>query len=167
MRQSKRNAAAGLGGCLLAVAGGLLLLPASRAEASLMQDIAGRWTGWGTINLAGGSREQVKCVATYFVEDGGKGLKQNLRCASSSYKIDATSQLALNGSSVSGTWSELTYAKTGAVSGQVTGGGFNLSIKGDAFTAAMNIASSNCKQSVNIRPQGLDVTSVAISLSKC
>jgi len=137
------------------------------AEASVLQDIAGRWSGWGTINLAGGNREQVKCVATYFVEDGGKGLKQNLRCASSSYKIDASSQLVLNGAQVSGTWNETTYSKSGAVTGHMNGSGFNLAIKGDAFSAAMNIAGSNCKQSVSIKPQGLDVTSVAITLSKC
>jgi hypothetical protein len=31
----------------------------------------------------------------------------------------------------------------------------------------MNVALSNCKQSIDITPQGLDVTKVSIGLGKC
>ena len=42
-----------------------------------------------------------------------------------------------------------------------------LSIQGANFTAAMNVALSNCKQTISITPQGLDVTRISIGLGKC
>ena len=146
---------------------GLAAVTLPALAANPMQDLPGRWSGWGTISLASGNREQVKCVATYFVAGGGAGLQQNLRCASPSYKIDASTNLKVSGSKITGTWEEKSYAATGAVSGTLSDSGFNMAIRGDAFSASMQISTSSCKQSVNITPQGLDVTRVSINLSKC
>ncbi|MEW5964674.1 MAG: hypothetical protein AB1749_14070 [Pseudomonadota bacterium] len=140
---------------------------AAPALANPVAELAGRWSGWGSVKLANGTAEQVKCVATYQVDDSGGGLQQNLRCASASYKIDAVAKLSLSSGRVTGSWEERTYSASGSVSGRMTGSGFNLSIQGADFAAAMAVATSPCKQSINIAPNGFDITRIAIGLGKC
>jgi hypothetical protein len=137
------------------------------ASAATMDDLPGRWSGWGTISLPSGTSEQVKCIATYFVNDGGASMVQNLRCASSSYKIDATAKLKNASGALTGEWEEKTYSAIGSVTGKTTNDGFNLAITGDKFTAVLAVTSTNCKQSVTIKPTGLDIANIAISLGKC
>lgn len=140
---------------------------AAAAGPDMLKDLPGRWTGWGAITLASGQSEQVKCVATYFVKDEGVRLEQNLRCASASYRIDAHAELDLVDDQVRGNWEERTNAASGSVTGRVTGTGFSLSIRGSSFTAAMAVATSQCKQSINIAPEGMEVRRIAIGLGKC
>jgi hypothetical protein len=140
---------------------------AATAVAAPIDDLPGRWSGWGTISLPSGTSEQVKCIATYFLNDGGAALVQNLRCASSSYKIDATAKLAHASGNLTGEWEEKTYSAKGSVTGKTTGDGFNLAIKGDTFTANLAVTSTNCKQSVTITPKGMDISKIAITLGKC
>lgn len=134
---------------------------------SPVSDLPGRWSGWGAVTLANGSSEQVKCVATYFVENGGSSVQQNLRCASASYKIDARANLSVANGQVTGAWEERTWSAMGSVAGRMTGNGFNLSIQGDSFSAAMAVTTLACKQSINITPRGFDVSKISISLGKC
>ncbi len=159
---------------VLALAG---MVPAS--PASPMVGIDGRWSGWGSITMEGGSSEQVKCVATYFTKEpgvtteggiskgGSAGLQQNLRCASQSFRIDAVANLNVSGNAVTGNWEERTYAAQGSVSGRLTGAGFNLSIQGSNFSAAMMVAIAECKQAITIVPRGFQISRIAISLDKC
>ena len=137
------------------------------ATANPVSKLPGRWTGWGSVTHQGGAKEQLKCVATYFVENSGKAIRQNLRCASKGYKIDAIAKLKLNSTSVSGTWVERIHTESGSVSGRMTRKGFNLGIHGKDFSAAMSISTTKCKQSINIAPQGLSVTRISIGLAKC
>jgi hypothetical protein len=140
---------------------------AAPAFATPVNDLPGRWSGWGSVTMANGNSEQVKCVATYFVNGGGSLLQQNLRCASMSYKIDATANLKVNNGQVSGEWQEKTYAATGEVAGQITDDGFNLSIQGEHFSAAMSVKTSSCKQSISITPRGFDISRISMGLGKC
>jgi hypothetical protein len=149
----------------VAVAG--LTAAIAPARAATIDDLTGRWSGWGTISLPSGTSEQLKCIATYFINDGGAAMVQNLRCASASYKIDATAKLKLAGGVMTGEWEEKTYAALGSVTGKTTSDGFKLDIKGDKFTALLAVTSTNCKQSVTITPSGLDIAKIVISLGKC
>jgi hypothetical protein len=142
-------------------------LMSAPATGATIDDLPGRWSGWGTISLPSGTSEQLKCIATYFVNDGGASMVQNLRCASASYKIDATAKLKLASGTMTGEWEEKTYAAIGSVTGKTTSDGFNLAITGDKFTAVLAVTSTNCKQSVTITPTGLDIAKIAISLGKC
>jgi hypothetical protein len=137
-----------------AIAGGVAF--ATAAFAAPIDDLPGRWTGWGTISMTGGTSEQVKCIATYFINDGGASMVQNLRCASSSYKIDATAKLKNASGALSGEWEEKTYAAIGSVSGKTTTDGFNLAITGDKFTAVLAVTAT-----------GLEIAKISISLGKC
>ena len=59
--------------CLVAATATALVV-ASMAQpvaAGSVKDLAGRWSGWGSVKLSNGATEQVKCVATYFVKNAG------------------------------------------------------------------------------------------------
>jgi hypothetical protein len=143
----------------------VLMLGAWGAQADPIGDLNGYWTGGGTVALTNGKTERVKCQVIYKAE-GGSSIRQSMRCASADYSINSLAELSVRGGSVSGSWEEKTYAAKGAVSGRVNNEGFALSIQGASFTASMNVTVSTCKQSLNISPQGLEVTRVAISLAK-
>jgi hypothetical protein len=135
------------------------------AVAAPMQDLPGYWTGFGSVTLANGSTEQLKCVVTYRVT--GPQVSQLLRCASPSYTINAQANLSIAGDRVSGQWEEKTYSATGGVSGRMTDTGFTLTIQGTSFTAAMSVQGTDCQQTITIAPTGLDVTKISIGLGKC
>jgi hypothetical protein len=137
------------------------------ALAEPIADLAGFWSGNGSVTLAGGNTERVKCQVFYKAENDGSQLRQTLRCASTDYTINATADLQVKGGQVTGSWEEKTYAAKGEVTGRYSGESFNLMIKGANFTAAMNVTLSSCKQSISIIPKGLDVTKVTIGLAKC
>lgn len=141
------------------------MMPAWAAQS--IDGFSGRWSGWGSITMSSGAAEQVKCVATYFIKDAGAALTQNLRCASQSFRIDSVANLDVKGDEVSGKWVEHTYSAQGSVSGRLTSGGFNLSIQGDNFSAAMRVAMTDCKQSITIAPRGFEISRIAIGLDKC
>ena len=149
----------------------VLFLAASVAappvSASLLTDLPGRWSGQGSIKMSNGNSEQLKCVATYFVADGGSSLQQNLRCASVSYKIDSTASLQVNSGRVSGEWHEKIYLVDGSVAGRITDNGFNLAIHAENFSAAMSVTTSMCKQSLSITPRGYDISEISMTLGKC
>ena len=147
-----------------ALCAGLALVPRP-ALADTIGDLTGFWSGNGSIALTNGKTERVKCNVRYKAE-GGSQIRQTMRCASADYSINSLAELRLKGSQVSGTWEETTYAAKGDVTGRFGGDSFALSIQGAAFSAAMNVTLSSCRQSLNITPQGLEVTRVSISLAK-
>lgn len=151
-----------------AVSGILALgLVSAGAAANPISDLAGYWTGSGSVLLTNGNTEQVKCVVTYRVSTNGREVKQNLRCASPGYNINAAAELQVNGGALSGKWEEKNYSQTGDVTGKMVDSGFSLAIQGQTFSAAMNVKGSSCKQSINITPQGTDVSKITIGLGKC
>ena len=137
------------------------------AGATPIGEMAGYWTGAGSVTLSSGNTERVKCAVIYKVSDDGSQIRQSIRCASTDYSINATAELRVKGEQVSGSWEEKTYSATGEVTGRYNGESFVLSIQGASFTAAMNVTLSACKQSINIAPKGLDVNRINIGLSKC
>ena len=153
-----------------AAAASLVLAMTMSAGASVagpIEDMTGYWTGVGTITLSGKDTERVKCVVIYRVAQGGGSIKQTMRCASADYRIDAKADLTVNGAQVEGTWEEQTYSASGQISGRYTGSSFSLAIQGANFSAAMDVGLSGCRQSIQIRPKGLEVRRIVMSLSKC
>lgn len=144
-----------------------LLSAALPALANPVTDLPGQWSGWGSVVLNSGTTEKVKCVAVYKVANGGGQVQQNLKCASTSYNINAVADLTVLNGQVSGKWEEKSYSATGAVTGKASAHTYQLSIDGGAFSAAMNVATSGCKQSINIVPQGMDISKISIGLGKC
>jgi hypothetical protein len=163
VRHSGRSRAATV--ALLVMTAGVLT-PSHPALANL-KELDGYWTGTGTVKLANGQTEAVKCVVTYRVDLAQSGVRQSLRCASAAYKINARADLKIAGSAITGTWEETNYNATGAVTGKLNDSNYTLSIKAPTFTANMKLAAQRCRQAIEIEPQGLDVAGISITLSKC
>lgn len=140
---------------------------ATAAAANPVLNLPGRWSGPGSIVMSDGSSEQMRCVATYFVEGSGSVVRQNLRCASQGYKIDAVTNLNVAGTQLSGAWEERTWATNGSIKGSMLGDGFNLAIDGPGFTASMAVKTTNCIQSIHITPRGNTVSRISMNLGKC
>lgn len=137
------------------------------AYANPISKLPGRWSGFGSLVHASGAKEQLRCVATYFLENSGRTLRQNLRCASPGYKIDVVANLKIRSGAVTGDWNERIRSSTGSINGRTTASGLNLSVKGQNFSAAVGLTTGACKQKITIAPQGLNIRKISIGLAKC
>ena len=68
--------------CLLATGSSAAPIDGARAQAaSPFAGLSGSWAGDGSVWLANGAFERLRCQATYAVGGGGDTLDQTLRCA--------------------------------------------------------------------------------------
>ena len=157
----------------IVLAFGLAFLPACTfaqqregVENSFAQ-LAGQWSGDGTIKMVAGSNEKTRCKAIYVVTSNGTSLEQILHCASDSYKFEVRSKVVSNGTKFAGKWAELTRDRIGNVSGTVTSAGIRGKIDGIGFTADLAILTQANRQSVTIDPTGAtDISHVSITMTK-
>jgi hypothetical protein len=84
----------------------MLSMSASHAQSGPFVGFDGSWSGSGTVSLSDGTTEHIRCKADYKVTGSGLNLKQNLHCASDSYKFDLSSDVTSQGDRISGNWSE-------------------------------------------------------------
>jgi len=140
---------------LVAVIGCLMIAPgrAPANDSGPFANIAGWWSGEGRLRFKDGKQEQVKCRATYFVSEDGEELKQTIRCASESGKIEVTSAVKHQAGALTGTWNETVYNLAGEISGQVTPRGYRVAVKGAAadLNANMEIIVREKKQIIEIQ----------------
>lgn len=151
-----------------AVLGSLFFTSASFAQ-SVSQPFAGMagvWSGKGSILLAGGGQEAIRCRATYSVRGDGVALQQTLRCASDSYKFELSSNVVANGGKLTGTWSEATRNVSGDVEGTTAGGRFQVVVSAGTFKADLVLTTRGNSQSVVIRSEGSDFKGVNITMSR-
>ncbi len=133
---------------------GLLGAASSAQAAGPFAGLESYWSGEGTISVANGTSERIRCRGSYAVEAGGAALNQSLRCASDSYRLEISSNVVASGSTVSGSWSESTRSASGNISGHISGGQISATVAGAGFTAGLSLSTRGKVQSVTIRPQG-------------
>jgi hypothetical protein len=149
-----------------AVAAAALLAPAAaHAESAPFASYAGNWSGNGTITIAEGGTERIRCRGTYTVASGGNNLHQVLRCASDSYRFDLTSDVAAKGSNLSGSWSEASRNVNGIIEGSIVNGQVNAMVTTNAFAATFNMSMRGNRQSVVISSKG-ELRGVNITLAR-
>jgi len=156
------------------LAGALILAPAlappvlAQSGSGPFADLGGSWTGSGTIKLAGGTSERIRCRVTYTVADGGNRLGQEMKCASDSYSLAVTSDVAFKKDAgvVTGTWLETTYGTGGFLSGRATAREITGRVEGRNFFAEVTVNTTGNDQSVTIRPRGQDVEEVSVKLQR-
>ncbi len=154
-------------GPLVLLAGLTCMASTAGAAGGPFSDLAGYWSGEGTISVASGANERIRCKVTYAVDASGDSLNQTLRCASDSYKLEISSNVVASGGSVSGTWSEATRSATGNIQGRISGGQVSGTIVGVGFTAGLSLSTRGRTQSVTIRPTGsTDIRDVTITMRK-
>ncbi|CAN5525954.1 hypothetical protein BH11PSE4_BH11PSE4_11800 [soil metagenome] len=124
------------------------------AETAPFAGMAGYWSGSGSISLEDGSKERIRCRATYAVSSEGNGLNQSLLCASDSYKFELKSDVIAKGETLSGTWAETTRSVSGSLSGRAGNGKFNVTVSAPAFTATLTMTTTGNKQNVAISSDG-------------
>jgi hypothetical protein len=130
------------------------------------EGLAGTWSGGGTITMKDGGHERIHCRGTYTVGSGGNSMRQELRCASDSYKFDMSSDVLQTGDQLSGNWSENTRHLAGRVSGRATPTSIHARAEGDTFTALLAVATHGDHQSVSIQSPGSEVSDVSITMTR-
>lgn len=145
----------------------LILLPgAAEAQTSGFSALSGSWSGSGSVTLTSGAVERIRCKATYEVALSGNNFQQNLRCRSDSYDFNLRASIVRSGDSVGGTWIETTRNANGGISGRISGNQIQAQIQGPAFTASLSLATQGNRQTVSIRSQGTELSTVSIILRR-
>ena len=158
-------AAAGSLMLVLSLAGG----PSAAAVSpyhSPFRAMAGTWSGGGTLSMADGERQRLRCRASYDVAGRGNELSLNLRCASDSYNFDLASNVEYRGGEISGQWSEATRNASGTIEGRAVGDHIEAAARGRNFSADLSLTTRGGRQTVSIRPQGGEVTAVSLALDR-
>jgi hypothetical protein len=126
--------------------------------------MAGNWAGGGTVTLDDGSRERLRCRASYAV--AGAQMQMTLTCASDAYRFQLSANIADQGGAVSGSWTETSRNISGSLQGRGAGGGnFDVVASTAGFNANISLRTSGNKQSINMRADS-QFRAAAISLSR-
>ena len=144
----------------------LSALQGHAAPAGPFAGMAGSWSGGGSITMANGGQEQLRCRANYQVGGGGSQMQLSLRCASDGYNFNLVGDVESDGRAVSGSWSETTRNASGTVSGRVNGDHIQVVARGGTFSAGLSLVTRGNRQSVAIQPQGTEISEVSITLAK-
>src|SRR6202045_3075282 len=151
--------AAGVGAALM------LSVSAGHAQSGPFAGLNGAWTGNGMVSLSDGSTERIRCKADYKVTSTGLSLKQNLHCASDSYKFDLSSDVTSQGDRISGNWSEASRNIFGNLQGTAGGGQIDVFVEAAGFAANLNLRTNGSKQVVQIDSKG-EIRGVTITMTK-
>src|SRR5712671_6819451 len=151
--------AAGVGAALM------LSVSAGHAQSGPFVGFDGSWAGNGTVALSDGTTERIRCKADYKVNGSGLGLKQNLHCASDSYKFDLSSDVTSNGERISGNWSERSRNIFGNLQGTAGGGVIEVFVEAAGFAANLTLRTTGNKQTVQISSKG-EIRGVSITMTK-
>lgn len=149
--------AAGVGAAMM------LSATAGHAQSAPFAGFDGAWSGTGTVSLSDGTKERIRCRATYKVGNGGNELSQTLRCASDSYKFDLSSNVVSQGDRISGRWSEASRNINGELQGTAGGGQIEVFVEAAGFAANLSLTTRGNKQSVQISSKG-EIRGVQISM---
>jgi hypothetical protein len=150
---------AGVGAALM------LSVSAAHAQSGPFTGLNGTWSGNGTVALSDGTTERIRCKADYKVDGTGLGLKQNLRCASDSYKFDLTSDVTSQGDRIRGSWSEASRNIFGDLQGTAGGGQIDVFVEAAGFAANLTLRTSGNRQTVQITSKG-EIRGVTITMVK-
>ncbi|HEX2555551.1 MAG TPA: hypothetical protein VHL98_17775 [Microvirga sp.] len=154
-------------GSVLAVGLALSLAPAhAERTTSPLADLVGQWTGNGTVSLANGASERIRCQAAYAPGTDASNLRSLLRCASDSYKFELASDIVDQAGRLSGAWKEVTRNVSGPVAGSVTRGELQAQIDMPGFAARLTIATQGNRQVVSVKSEGSELAGVSITLNR-
>ncbi len=143
-----------------------LSMPAGNAQSSNpFVGFNGTWSGTGTVSLSDGTTERLRCKADYKVDGAGQNLKQSLRCASDSYKIDLSSDVTSQGGQISGNWSEASRNVFGDLHGTAGGGQIEVFVEANGFAANLTLRTAGNRQTVQISSKG-EIRGVNITMVK-
>jgi hypothetical protein len=130
------------------------------------EDVAGSWSGAGTMKPKDGPREKVRCKANYTVKNEGQSVKMNLLCASDAYKMDLSANIDQSGTTLSGNWFESQYRQGGSISGKNVNGLIEAKADGQTITALLTVRTKANRQNFFMESPGAWVSEVSIDLAR-
>ena len=136
---------------------------ASYAQSGPFAGLSGTWSGGGTVTLDDGSRERIRCRATYQV--GGPKMTMTLTCASDAYKFALQASVVDQGGAVSGNWSETSRNIGGSLQGRGGGGNFQVVANAAGFNSRISLRTAGNKQTVDMSADSV-FRSVHMALSR-
>ena len=125
--------------------------------------MAGSWAGGGTVTLDDGSRERLRCRASYAV--AGAQMTMTLTCASDAYRFQLNANVVAQAGQVSGNWSETSRNISGTLQGRGGAGSFDVVASTGGFNASISLRTAGNKQSINMRADS-QFRAAAIALSR-
>ena len=134
-----------------------------------IENLAGKWSGEGTMVPSSGRNEQFRCIITYQVAEEASRVRQHLRCQGDNRNFDAVTRLDIDENKVTGVWADNVYSISGTLHGNVTNKGFNIQLRSAYFDAKMSVVSSDCQQTVKLIPNDRSgfMKELAATLKKC
>jgi hypothetical protein len=135
------------------------------AAAGAFGDLAGAWSGNGTVTYASGTKERLRCKVKYN-ETNPDSVQQALRCASDSYKFEINAYFKDNEGRLSGHWAELTLQISGSITGTTSAGRITGVLHGPGFTAAVVVSTDGNEQTVIISSAEKDIREVTVAVRK-
>jgi hypothetical protein len=128
--------------------------------------MAGSWSGGGSIELTGDIKENLRCRANYTHGASNSSLALNIRCASDNYKFELASNVVERGGRITGTWSEAAYKVSGNITGRVVGNNISAVAQGDSFNADLAVTTTANRMMVTMTPKATYVISVKMAFSR-
>lgn len=159
-----------------ALPGAVLALCIAAAPASAQQSaqaatkpfdmLSGSWSGTGNITFGSGDKERIRCRADYAVNGDGDQVRQDLRCASDSYKFEMFNELIYSNGQVTGRWDERMRRTSGTISGRASAGRIEAMAETGGFAALLTMTTRGDQQSVKIESKSPDISDVTITLRR-
>lgn len=135
----------------------------SHAQSGPFAGLAGTWNGGGVVTLDDGSKERIRCRATY--APAGATMTMTLTCASDAYKFALTANVENRGGALAGSWSEASRNISGSLEGRGGGGTFEVVASAAGFNANISLRTAGNKQSISMRADS-QFRGAAISLTR-
>jgi hypothetical protein len=165
MSRSVQHSARWSGAAVAALLLSLTPHPGHAQRGGPFAGLAGSWSGSGSVSLANGTTERLRCRAAYDPTADGDGLQLNLRCNSDSYEFDLRSRLQHQGGAVTGSWVDATRNVSGSVTGRASAGQIDGVVQGPGFSASLSMATRRNRQTVTIRSAGTELAQVSVTLT--
>jgi hypothetical protein len=138
----------------------------AEAAGGVFGNLGGTWSGTGMITMKDGGRERLHCRGSYVVDGDGANLRQELKCASDSYKFEMSTDISQTAGQLAGNWTENTRHIAGRVTGRATPTQIQARAEGDTFTALLAVTTRGDKQTVSIQSPGAEVSDVSITMTR-
>jgi hypothetical protein len=135
----------------------------SHAQSGPFAGLAGTWSGGGSVTLDDGSKERIRCRATY--APAGASMTMTLTCASDSYKFALSANVEDRGGAITGSWSESSRNIGGSLEGRGGGGSFEVMASTAGFNSNISLRTAGNKQSIGMRADS-QFRGATISLSR-
>lgn len=139
------------------------LAPISGVKANTITDtLKGQWAGSGTLKLAKGKSERIRCHGN--ASAGDTSLSQLFTCASTGSNFTFSTSLQFSGSKVSGSWRG--PDRGGSASGSASSGSMSLRLSSDDGSGNLNATFNRCRLTLTVTGWSKELRSLSVRMRK-